>query len=194
MDINPQSAKPMSDDQELAKVLAGINQQTEQAMQFETTPVVSATTPTPASDPVLPTPDPAPQSDDEQAPATEEPSVPESSDEPADAPDVAVEPLPTPTIVEEMPTPTPAAPTVSSPTDLTSIKKDALNDLRPLVDKLEIAPEEKFDTYLLLIRSTDDKSLIAPAYAAAQTITDEARKAQALLDIIKEIDYLSTPQ
>lgn len=77
--------------------------------------------------------------------------------------------------------------------DLSEIKKDALNDLRPLVDKLEIAPDEKFDTYLLLIRSTDDKSLVSPAYAAAQAITDEARRAQALLDIIKEIDYLSNP-
>ena len=43
----------------------------------------------------------------------------------------------------------------------------------------------------MLIRSTDDTSLIAPAHAAAQEITDEKRKAQALLDIIKEIDFLS---
>ena len=43
----------------------------------------------------------------------------------------------------------------------------------------------------MLIRSTDDSSLIAPAHAVAQTITDEKRKAEALLEIIKEIDYLS---
>ena len=47
------------------------------------------------------------------------------------------------------------------------------------------------DTYLMLIRSTDDASLIGPAHVAAQTITDEKRRAEALLDIIKEIDYLS---
>jgi len=86
--------------------------------------------------------------------------------------------------------PTPPA---SNNGDLSSIKKDALNDLRPLVGKLDIAPEEKFDTFLLLIRSTDDKTLIEPAYAAAQAIVDESRKAQALLDVIKEIDYLSNP-
>ncbi|HRQ86584.1 MAG TPA: hypothetical protein PLY16_00570, partial [Candidatus Saccharibacteria bacterium] len=63
--------------------------------------------------------------------------------------------------------------------------------LRPLIDKVDLAPEEKLDTYLLLIRSTDDQALIAPAYAAAQSIADEKRKAEALLDIIKEIDYLS---
>jgi hypothetical protein len=80
---------------------------------------------------------------------------------------------------------------VSSNSDLDAIKKDALSELRPLVDKLDVSPEEKFDTYLLLLRSTDDKALIAPAHQAAQGIADEARRAQALLDIIKEIDYLS---
>lgn len=82
--------------------------------------------------------------------------------------------------------------TVSGP--LADIKNDALNELRPLVDKLTVSPEEKFDTYLLLIRSTDDESLIAPAHEAAKAIEDEARRAEALLDIIKEIDYLSRPK
>lgn len=80
-------------------------------------------------------------------------------------------------------------PVVTGP--LADIKSDALNELRPLVDKLTVSPEEKFDTYLLLIRSTDDTSLIAPAHEAAKAIEDEARRAEALLDIIKEIDYLS---
>jgi hypothetical protein len=74
-------------------------------------------------------------------------------------------------------------------TDLESIKHDALNELRPLVDKLDLSPEDKFDTLLLLIRSTDDSSLVAAAHAAAMQITDETRRAQALLDIIKEIDF-----
>jgi hypothetical protein len=74
---------------------------------------------------------------------------------------------------------------------LADIKNDALNELRPLVGKLNVAPEEKFDTYLLLIRSTDDTELIGPAHEAAKAIEDEARRAEALLDIIKEIDYLS---
>ena len=77
---------------------------------------------------------------------------------------------------------------------LESIKKDALVELRPLVDKLNVSAEEKFDTYLLLIRSTDDADLIQPAHEAAKAITDETRRAAALLDIIKEIDYLSHPK
>lgn len=86
-------------------------------------------------------------------------------------------------------TTSPLAPVDAGP--LADIKKDALNELRPLVDKLSISPEEKFDTYLLLIRSTDDRDLIGPAHEAAKAIQDESRKAEALLEIIKEIDYLS---
>jgi len=92
-----------------------------------------------------------------------------------------------------------AAPVVTQPVEenatesLESIKRDAIIELRPLVDKLDLSPEEKFDTYLLLIRSTDDVTLIAPAHEAARNIADEAKRAQALLDIIKEIDFLSNP-
>lgn len=182
MDINPQSAKPISDDQELAKVLAGVNHQADEALQSVTNPVVMPTTlPTPSmpiSNPV----DPSTDTPEVNAPELSAPddATPEAS------PIVGYNPPAVPTAIE-----TPS--TVSSGTDLSDIKKEALHDLRPLVDKLDIAPDEKFDTYLLLIRSTDDKALVAPAYAAAQSITDETRRAQALLDIIKEIDYLSNP-
>jgi hypothetical protein len=179
MDINPQSVKPISDDQELAKVLAGVNQQADEALQFETTPFV--TTPAPVDEPVSSTPA---LSDDTASPLdapTEEASANDNNENQV----VGYNPP----VVEETPAPK-AVPTTDS-IDLSDIKKHALHDLRPLVDKLESAPDEKFDTYLLLIRSTDDKTLVSPAYIAAQAITDESRRAQALLDIIKEIDYLS---
>jgi len=138
----------------------------------------------PAAPATPPTDSVTPAADSPETPAPAEPTEPDSA-------------MPTPTLAPPIgynPPETPSTPASSSDsTDLSSIKKDALSDLRPLVDKLNIPSEEKFDTYLLLIRSTDDKALIAPAYAAAQAITDEARKAQALLDIIKEIDYLSNP-
>ncbi len=164
MDINQQSAKPISDDQELAKVLAGVNQQPDEPLQFDTTPALA----------------PA-------APITDQPAVSAVDDSVT----VPVSVLPTPTVTPPIGynPPEPA----NAPADLGEIKKEALNDLRPLVGKLDIVPEEKFDTYLLLIRSSDDQSLIAQDYAAAQAITDEARKAQALLDVIKEIDYRSNP-
>ena len=46
----------------------------------------------------------------------------------------------------------------------------------------------------LASRDVYKRQLIAPAHEAAKAIVDEARRAQALLDIIKEIDFLSHPQ
>lgn len=149
MDIQPQNQQPISDDQELAKVLAGVTQQADNnvsGLQFEETPTV--TTP---------------------APTVEEPATP---------------------VVEEVAMPT-IAPIGS---DLEEIKKDALSELRPLIDKLDVSPEEKFDTLLLIIRSTDDQSLLAATHEAAKGIVDDSRRAQALLDIIKEIDFFSNKQ
>ena len=147
MDAQPQETKPISDDQELAKVLAGVSAESDN-LNFEETP-------SPVSAPAI----------------TPEPSAPIGYEPPVTAGSVSD----------------------SDNSDLDSIKKDAISELRPLVDKLDLEPEEKFDTYLLLLRSTDDKTLIAPAHAAAQSITDETKRAQALLDVIKEIDFLSAP-
>lgn len=73
--------------------------------------------------------------------------------------------------------------------ELDDIKRQAITELRPLVDKLDLPAEDKFDTLLLLIRTTDDSSLIPLAHNAAMGIADDARRAKALLDIIKEIDF-----
>lgn len=43
----------------------------------------------------------------------------------------------------------------------------------------------------LIIRSTGDQSLVGPAREAAKGIEDEQKRAQALLDIVKEIDYFA---
>lgn len=149
--------KPISDDQELAKVLAGVSQQADTVNQA---PVMPSVPPLPTVPPMPPVSDP-----------------------------VATPVVPTPVTSEPV-----AHPTTHGSGELDSIKLEALNELRPLVDKLDVPADEKFDTYLLLLRSTDDKSLIAPAHEAAKAITDEARRAQALLDIIKEIDFLSQSQ
>lgn len=76
--------------------------------------------------------------------------------------------------------------------NLDSIKNLAISELRPLIGKLNASPEDKFDTILLLIRTTDDSSLIPMAYETARTITDDTRRAQALLDVIKEVDYFKS--
>jgi hypothetical protein len=155
MDITPQetTTQPISDDQELAKALAGV-------MPDAPEPVV----PTPVEEPVVST-------------------VPPLQFEETPAPTPAVSPAVTDT--------TSSDDTSNDSGDLDGIKKNALEELRPLIGKVDLPAEEKFDTYLMLIRSTDDKALIGPAHEAAQGIQDEKRRAEALLDIIKEIDYLS---
>lgn len=151
----------VTDDQELAKVLESMNQQTNAA------PVVP-----PADEPAAPASTDTGLSFEETTTTT--PAEP-STDAPLTAPTV--------------PEPTVSAPSASP--ELDSIKKSALEELRPLVDKLDLPADEKFDTLLLIIRSTDDKSLVTAAHEAARAITDETKRAQALLDVIKEIDYFS---
>lgn len=141
VNIQPVNNQPVSDDNDLAKVLSGAE----------------------GDAPAAPAPEP-PAEDTATAETT-----PESTTDTAGQPAV------------------PAA----GHEELEAIKKEALEELKPLVDKLELPPEEKFDILLLIIRSTDDEELVEKAHSTAVEIADETRKAQALLDIIKEVDYFS---
>ena len=154
---------PVTDDQELAKVLASMSGGAQQTPPTLTHGVTTIQPPASA-------PQPAPAPD---AAATAMPPIP----------------TPPPVAAPEMPPVAPAA--ASLPGDLDQIKKMALEELRPIVEKLELPPEEKFEALLLVIRSSDDNSLIKAAYDAAEGIADSAKKAQALLDVIKEIEYFS---
>lgn len=82
-------------------------------------------------------------------------------------------------------------PAPAANSDLMTIKKEALQNLTPLLDHLDQTPDEKFRTTMMLIQASDDQSLVQAAYKAAQEITDEKVKAQALLDIINEINYFT---
>ena len=75
--------------------------------------------------------------------------------------------------------------------DLIDIKQHALTQLTPLLGHLDHSPEEKFRTTMMMIQASDDQSLIRSAFAAAQNITDEKTRAQALLDIVNEINYFT---
>ena len=75
--------------------------------------------------------------------------------------------------------------------ELDGVKKSALEQLRPLIEKLDLEPADKFDKYLMMLRASDDAALIKPAFDAAQGISGEKEKAQALLDIINEINYIT---
>lgn len=159
----------------------------------------------------------APASDDQSA----EPSVvPLTAATATDAPVADTLPTPAPvtapvptasdaaieTPQEELPdlsapaTPTPAAKPVIAPNlgegtgqddELMSVKQQALEQLSPLVSHLDLPADQKFDTYMEIIRASDDKTLIQPAFDAAQSIEDEDKKAQALLDVVNEVNYLT---
>jgi hypothetical protein len=75
--------------------------------------------------------------------------------------------------------------------DLQEIKSKALEQLSPLVNKLDQSPEEKYKTLMMLIQSSDNHELIKEAYAAANSIEDEKVKAEALVNIINEINYFT---
>lgn len=75
--------------------------------------------------------------------------------------------------------------------DLLTLKQQALEQLSPLVNHLEQTPEEKFRTTMMMIQSSDNQALIKDAYEAAQQITDDKARAQALLDIVNEINYFT---
>ena len=75
--------------------------------------------------------------------------------------------------------------------ELIDIKQKALGQLNPLMDHLDQTPEEKFRTTMMMIQASDDQTLVKTAYEAAQKITDEKTRAQALLDIVNEINYFT---
>lgn len=75
--------------------------------------------------------------------------------------------------------------------DLLNLKQHALQDLAPLVGHLDQTPEERFKTTMMLIQASDNSSLVHEAYEAANKIQDEKARAQALLDVVNEINYFT---
>lgn len=137
------------------------------------------------------------------------PSVDQPSDDVAlGSPVVATSsdnPLPDPTPAPAPePEPEPAASNDSAPVDLPAvhhdqggggdllqIKQEALQKLSPLLGQLDQTAEEKFRTLMMMIQASDNQNLVKDAYDAAQQITDEKVKAQALLDVVNEINYFT---
>ena len=202
--------KQLKDEQELAKVLAGINNDDSKAIDDESNPddILKSFNNQGAPKPIIKDGTKTdgfdlPDFEVSQAVKNMEPitakvnSVPDMKESlpiPSQSQDIMPKPNPSPTPTAIDGVLSGSAGELTHKKDLETIKKEVINDLKPLVDKLELPNDEKFDTYLLLIRSTDDENLIGPAYDVAKKITDEKKRAQALLDIIKEINYFSSPK
>ena len=140
-------------------------------------------------------------------PAHQVPTLPDNNDDQAASTAPAVDDTATDTagdyIMDDAPTAAAnPAPAVSSSVpssdvsdvstdDLLDIKQGALQQLTPLIDHLDQAPEEKFRTTMMMIQASDNQALLKTAYDAAQQIEDEKTRAQALLDVVNEINYFT---
>ncbi|MDQ5885893.1 MAG: hypothetical protein QG628_290 [Patescibacteria group bacterium] len=151
-----------------------------------TTPQVTTPDPLASSAPLTTTPDPL-QSDTESSFNTTTLETPETTTDSISSTSDTVTPEPFTTTPSDE---TGTAP-VSESDDLLSIKQEALQNLSPLLSQLEQSPEEKFRTTMMLIQASDNQSLIQSAYTAAKEIEDEKVRAQALLDIVNEINYFT---
>ena len=121
--------------------------------------------------------------------------------EPATAP--AITPEPTPSIQE--PTPTPSETPSETPTEAPviekteiepipdglntdQIKKAALRDLVPILDKVSMGAPKKFKIYQDVFQDLKDYSILEPAYKTARESPDETERAEALLYLVESID------
>jgi hypothetical protein len=147
-----------------------------------------------------PAPDsPAPSAPPVPDPAWQHPGTPLNNDNPAAPADSGTPPTsslinPPATPAENIVHPSashlsPAA--VGTAGDLADLRQKALGQLTPLVSHLDQSPEDKFRVLMMMIQARDDQSMLQEAYDTAQKITDEKTKAQALLDVINEINYFT---
>lgn len=131
---------------------------------------------------------------DSAAPSAPADSSSQSASEPPlpDLPPISNDPPPAITTNHSAPSAAASAPPVpQSQEGLISIKSQALNNLAPLVGHLDQSPEEKFKTTMMLIQASDNADLVKDAYELANQIPDEKLKAQALLDVVNEINYFT---
>lgn len=167
----------------------------------------NATTDTTASSgaPVLPsfdtTPavDPVSSSDDSAVRPLAEPAAPVDSSDNSSSTSPVSDPVVEPasasddkTKTEEPAVDMPSAPEATpGDDDLSGMKQEALDELHPLFEHLELSPEEEFKTTMMMIQANDDKTMLKKAFEAAKKISDDKARSHALLDVINEINYFT---
>jgi hypothetical protein len=137
---------------------------------------------------------PSPQTDGNvSSPASPAPSPAPIANPISDTGFIETPPAPVP-VASDTPT-NPASNLTSEKADtLLQLKQDALQSLAPMVNKLDQSPEEKFKTIMMLIQASDNTDLVKEAYETAKLITDEKERAQALIDVVNEINYFTQHQ
>jgi hypothetical protein len=168
----PVAQTDVNDD--LAKALASVQAGPQENMDFE--PVGEPATAAPQAPVMSSTPAPAPTP--APVPSVDDATQPEYSTPPATIDHTGAVQVPADNSLDA----------------IEQIKISALQELRPLMQHIDLSPEERFEKYLMMLRASDDATLIQPTYEAAQKIAGEKLRAQALLDVINEINYLNSQQ
>ena len=143
---------------------------------------------------VTPGPEPIAPLESMNIPEFNAPSLTPEPTAPAPEPVMpAPEPIsPEPAAPAPMMSPEPAASTMPESASLSTkeIKKAALQDLVPLLDKVNMNSSEKFKIYRDIFDSLKDYTVLDPAYQAAREIPDETERAEALLYLVNSIDKM----
>lgn len=113
----------------------------------------------------------------------------EGGDEPAEAP-AAEGPAANEPSAEAILSDTITTPENLPVDDMSATREGILRDLMPLMDKVEGDPERKFDIYKEAMDTLHDKNLVSGAYKEAAKISDENKKADALMTLLNAIDTL----
>ena len=95
--------------------------------------------------------------------------------------------------IPEMGMPMPPAPAPSGlgeDADVQQVKVEALRDLAPLVEKLEMSAEDKFKLYDEMVMVLKDKGILGKMHEAARSMADEGERAKALLKVVETINSL----
>jgi hypothetical protein len=86
------------------------------------------------------------------------------------------------------------SPSNASISKLQDARNKAMKALVPIINNItDVEPERRFDISLKAMRFTEDSSLVDSVLDAALAIKNESAKAEALVELINEIDYLESP-
>ena len=75
--------------------------------------------------------------------------------------------------------------------EVQSIKEAALKELFPIMSRVELKPEKRFELYCEMMEVMKDKAILKPAHEAAKEIKDEKARADALVCLIETIEKLN---
>lgn len=105
-------------------------------------------------------------------------------------PEPAPLPMPEPALTPEPTISQPEIETAPEALSMSQVKKAALRDLVPLLDKINLDALEKFHIYRDIFEDLKDYTVLEPAYKAAREIPDETTRAEALLYLVESIDKM----